>query len=135
MTQPDTWTVTIPAAPAYALSPNARTHHMVKAKEARELRTITYFTIGSDHPGSIPGPVALDWIINLPKGRKHMDWDNALTTLKPAMDGLVMAGVIEDDNTNIVTRIGLQQVGWKEHKIDGGELVVTITAVESARKG
>lgn len=81
----------------------------------------------------IPGPVTLDWIIRLPKRRKHMDWDNAIATLKPAMDGLVAAGVIEDDNTNIVTRIGLTQIGWREHRIDQGELEVTITPV-NARK-
>lgn len=53
-------------------------------------------------------------------------------TLKPAMDGLVAAGVIEDDNTNIVTRIGLTQIGWREHKIDQGELEVTITPIRPA---
>ena len=127
-------TITIPAAPAYALSPNARTHHMVKARGTRDLFTVTYLTIGQEYPLTmIPGPVTLDWIIRLPKRRKHMDWDNAIATLKPAMDGLVAAGVIEDDNTNIVTRIGLTQIGWREHRIDQGELEVTITPV-NARK-
>lgn len=120
-------TITIPASPAYALSPNARTHHMAKYHASEQLKVDTYWV--AQEADTLTGPVTLDWIIRLPKRRYAMDWDNAIATLKPAMDGLVMAGVIEDDNTTIVTRIGLTQIGWAKHKIDGGELVVTITPI------
>ena len=40
------------------------------------------------------------------KTRRRRDFDNLISGLKPLLDGLVAAGVLEDDSTEIVTAIG-----------------------------
>ena len=135
MNHKDTWTatITIPAAPVYAMSPNARTHYLAKARATSEAKQIASLALRGVPP--IHGQVELDWEIDLPAGRKRMDWDNALCTLKAYGDSLVEAGIIEDDNPDVVVRIGLKQTNYTKHRNRGGEIRCTITAVESARKG
>jgi len=106
--------ITIPAGPAYSISPNSRKHWRTKAAETKHLKQVTMLAcLGAD---PIPGPVDLHWTIYLGKLRRPMDRDNATSTMKPAMDGLVKAGVIEDDTSEIVRAITVDQVKWATHK-------------------
>ena len=131
-THPAEVNVTISAAPVYELSLNARKHWRTKHRATQTAKdTASLALIGSER---IAGPVELDWEIDLPRNRKRMDWDNAIATLKPYMDSLVIAGIIEDDKPDVVVRIGLKQTNYTKHRNRGGEIRCTITAVESARK-
>lgn len=44
---------------------------------------------------------------------KYLDWDNYVASLKPLIDGLVMAGVIKDDNWEMIRHVELEQVKTK----------------------
>jgi hypothetical protein len=48
---------------------------------------------------------------------KFLDWDNLVASLKPFIDGLVLSGVIKDDNWNFIKHINTDQVKSKEKKI------------------
>ena len=104
----------------------------VKHKDSRELRDETIRICCLVYIYPIHGPVDLHWTIRLAKGRRVMDRDNATATLKPAMDGLVAAGVIDGDTAKIVRAITVDQVIWSDHR-GQPEICVTITpARESA---
>jgi len=126
-THPAEVNVTISAAPVYELSLNARKHWRTKHRATQTAKdTASLALIGSER---IAGPVELDWEIDLPRNRKRMDWDNAIATLKPYMDSLVIAGIIEDDKPDVVKRIGISQSNYSEHKMYGGEIRCRIRAV------
>ena len=116
----DAIVIEIPAGPAYAISPNSRKHWRTKAKETKQLKETTILACLQLHePYRFmlnSGPVDLHWTIYLGKLRRPMDRDNATSTMKPAMDGLVKAGVIEDDTSEIVRAITVDQVKWATHK-------------------
>lgn len=40
------------------------------------------------------------------------DWDNAIAAQKPVLDGIVSAGVIADDSTDVIARLQF----WCEHR-------------------
>lgn len=46
-----------------------------------------------------------------------LDFDNLVSSLKPVIDGLVIAGVIQDDNWDYIRSVGLDQVKSKEKKL------------------
>ena len=131
----DAIVITIPAGPAYSISPNSRKHWRVKHRESQELKRIAIFSSLAERDYttkpflSVLGPVNLYWTIYLGKRRYMMDRDNAMATMKPAMDGLVEAGVIEGDTQDIVRAITVDQVRWSDHKGDA-RIVVRIEPVE-----
>lgn len=45
---------------------------------------------------------------------KSLDWDNLIASLKPAVDGLVMAGIIKNDSWKYIRHIAADQVKAKE---------------------
>ncbi len=116
--------ITIPAGPAYSISPNSRSHWRVKHREAQELKQVTRYACPDE---VVVGPVNLHWTVYLGKGRRLCDRDNITATLKPAMDGLVAERVIFDDNQDVVRAITVDQVKWSDHKGDA-RIVVRIEA-------
>ena len=112
--------ITIPGLPAYSISPNSRSHWRVKHRESQELKQIAHL-VGRSRldpwtEDGVLGSVNLHWTIYLGKRRKMMDRDNATATLKPAMDGLVSSGMIQNDTQDIVRAITVDQVKWAEHQ-------------------
>jgi crossover junction endodeoxyribonuclease RusA len=87
------------------LSLNQRLHWAVKAKLVKEVRTATAQLAKQ---AKIPPLEAVEiTLIYTPKTARKRDTDNLFATLKPAVDGLVDAGVIADDNTEIVTKLSV----------------------------
>lgn len=50
-------------------------------------------------------------------GKKYLDYDNFIASLKPAIDGVKMAGIIEDDNWHLIRSIEVDQVISREPKL------------------
>jgi hypothetical protein len=123
-------TLVIPGTPAYALSPNSRSHWRAKHRESIEARLATFAALQDATPDPatlcVHGPVRLIWGIHLAKRRKFMDRTNATATLKPFEDALVELGLIDGDTPDIVTDIKIHQFLYAEHGIAEGEIEVTI---------
>lgn len=87
------------------LSLNQRLHWAVKAKLVKEVRATTARLA---EQLQIPPLEAVEiTLIYTPKTARKRDTDNLFATLKPAVDGLVDAGVLADDNTEIVKRLSV----------------------------
>jgi len=126
MTATDTATViSIPANPAYSLSPNSRCHWSKKARETSELQHATYLACRDIPP--VSGPVVLTWTIYKAKGRRTMDLDNIIPCVKPAQDQLVRSGIISADTPDIVRAIHVEQVSYQDHGGPLGEIEVKIS--------
>lgn len=88
----DTVCVVLPLPPK-ELHPNARVHWAKKAKAAREYRRKAYFAAFEVLGGRV-GDAGLKWqratvqITWYAPSRRRTDPDNALASLKPALDGL-----------------------------------------------
>ena len=48
---------------------------------------------------------------------KYMDYDNLISSLKPALDGLTLAKIIQDDKWEYIKSINIDQVKSKEKKL------------------
>ena len=116
--------ITIPSTPAYTLSPNSRAHWRVKHRESQEVKQITALSCRDAEP--VHGRVSLIWTIFLPKRGKVRDLDNLVPCMKPAMDALVQAGIIDGDGPDVVERIYADQIPWAKHHIDDGRMAVGI---------
>jgi crossover junction endodeoxyribonuclease RusA len=94
-------TIRLPICPDAALSPNARVHWRRKAAAVKELRQVARYvacmSMWSQHWTTATGPVTVRATIGWGKGRRAMDGDNALSTLKAAFDGLTDAELWSDD--------------------------------------
>ena len=97
--------VTVPFPPK-DLNPNVqrRQHWAQRAKVARDYRyQVKVDTKNAMNRlrlrGPLPTPVRLS-VLFLCKDRRKRDYDNLLAMLKPALDGLVDAGLLEDDDTD-----------------------------------
>lgn len=92
-------TVVIPGTPDACLSLNGRAHWRVKNKHAKAYRqTAKYAAMAARaEQGPIRGAVMVHYVFAWEKGRKRMDFDNLVGLAKPALDGLVDAGIMGDD--------------------------------------
>lgn len=93
--------VTVPIPP-YALNPNARPHYLTKARVKARYRRDCYLAALSDLSGYImprweKATVDVRWY-GKTKTCLSMDRDNAIASLKAAIDGLTDVGVWVDDH-------------------------------------
>jgi len=94
--------VEIPMLPPRELNPNFHGHWAKKAKATRDFKTAAFYCAqphrGSVFRGSmfIKAEVSITFVIR--DGRGYKDTDNALSALKPAIDGCVAAGLIFNDD-------------------------------------
>jgi hypothetical protein len=124
--------ISIPAQPAYSLSPNGGTKHWAKkARETTELQLATKYACMDVSP--VYGPVVLTWTVYKAKGRKTMDVTNIIPCLKPAEDQLVRSGVISADTPDIVTAIYVEQVSYQDHGGPLGEIECRIEPAQDRR--
>ena len=96
-------TIELPFLPPRSLSPNARVHWAVRMKDKREWEESIYIRARELAP---PSPFTSCVV------RYHLRWcgtppdrDNLIGSMKAGLDGLVSAGLIEDDSPGIVTDI------------------------------
>ena len=118
-------TVRIPMVPAPALSPNMRSRrggHHEREAATRDLREAAYFTClrgnyTSDDP--IPTPVTIHEHIIWPRSKGVLPDPDALASYaKPALDGIVDAGLIAGDSHRHIASVttsqekGTDPLGW-----------------------
>jgi crossover junction endodeoxyribonuclease RusA len=97
----DVLEVWIPLQPDPGLSPNARLHWSEKrtlVAVARLSAKLATFDVLSQLPAAFPleYPLHLEWTVHWGKGRKMMDTDNCLASLKPYQDGVADALGVND---------------------------------------
>ncbi|MBN2582551.1 MAG: RusA family crossover junction endodeoxyribonuclease [Planctomycetes bacterium] len=105
--EPKTLVFVLPLPPR-ELSPNARPHHMAKARAVRKYRLWAWAEARSQNvrPGWAEAKAQATFHFT---SNRRRDRDNLLASLKPAFDGLVDAGVLADDSglTHLPVRIEL----------------------------
>src|SRR5699024_10335942 len=90
-----TLTLTIPDE--YWLTSNQRLHWAVKAKRTKFIRTLAHVTAGNAFNGRTWQVAHVGVFVGYPT-RAKVDPSNAAPALKAALDGIVDAGVLPDDN-------------------------------------
>ncbi len=117
----DPFTITVPGPLGENLGQNAHVHYYVKAKATRDARTNwTVAAIIDTQDIELPydrvrltfraylkhkkGPIGV-------VGYRPRDLDNLVAAMKPAVDGLVDAGLVEDDDKTRV-RYGDHDITW-----------------------
>ena len=139
-------TVRIPATPHKLLNPNTvrvtekqrseldwplpkKSVHIIKYALRQQLKDAVAWSCIEQRPKHpLTCPVVVHVVIGWEKGRMVMDFDNAISSCKGALDGLIMGGWIADDDQ--VTGMTLQQTKDPE-KV--GFMVLTVEPVEGAR--
>ena len=116
--------------PPRGVSPNSRLHWRIKASLAAQYRE-TCGWIGKEalqeHSMSYPmqPPVRAEVTFVLPN-RQRRDPDNLMAMLKPAWDGLVDAGLLQDD------RVGMLRIEAPEVEYGGKPGAVKVTLRSAA---
>lgn len=138
-------TVRVPATPHVLLSPNRtisqkdraklgypllkQSTYRIKFALRRELQEATMLAALNGRPDApLAGPVVLRFTIAYERGRQRLDWDNCCATLKGAIDGIVDAGYLRDDDQ--VSGIFIEQT---KDPAKVGYMVLTVEPVEGAR--
>lgn len=82
-----------------------------RARQVADLQAIAALIACEQKAEPIVGPVAADWIVRYPKGvrRDKGDAANSQPTTKACLDGLVKAGILEDDGPLHVVRESFQR--------------------------
>lgn len=106
-------TLTLPNFPqpelARALSPNGRSHWADRAAAVRLVHLAVRVALLLDPVQPIRGPVRIVATYAVPD-RRRRDLDNFSAVLKPVLDALVRANVIEEDNVRIVQSLDVRIV-------------------------
>lgn len=91
--------IIIPSVPDVDLSPNSRVHRMARHQKVKAARKEAKYCAIASKNGHMPikADVWLKINVTWPKGRRKMDTDNLIATLKPVLDGVTDAGLWEDD--------------------------------------
>lgn len=98
------------------ISENDNMYHRVKADIVQHLRHHAHKNAKSlDNPFSEERPCTVNIVIHPPTARK-MDPPNWNPTVKPIIDGLVDAGVLVDDNYNVIKRYSFEMGELSQEK-------------------
>jgi hypothetical protein len=97
--------IKVPMLPAKELNPNWKGHWAQRARAAKTLREATYLCAlmqsKNTRPGYKKAEVSVKFLVR--DWRYIRDADNALASLKPAIDGCVDAGIIQDDSPDCLS--------------------------------
>ncbi len=125
MSKPEPLTIMIDQTPHSDLNPNARVHHMRKHKQVAALREAASYCALNGLKGGTwawSGPIIVHAEIYWPSTRRVIDYDNAVASLKPAIDG-----VFDRIDANDRQMIGVL-VHQAKDKLKRGYMVITIEA-------
>ena len=91
-------TFTIPPS-LWLTSNRPATNRGYRARQVRDLQDIAVMIARSQNARPIVGPVLVDWTVRYPKGVRtdKGEASNAQPSTKALLDGIVRAGLIEDD--------------------------------------
>lgn len=101
--------ITLPWPPK-ELSPNARVHRMVKARQAKVYKQACWALAKMVDVQLPPGRIHLA-ITFYPPNRQRRDLDNLLASIKAGIDGVAMAWQIDDELFRPITIDIADQVG------------------------
>ena len=104
------------------LNANDRIHYKQRARRTERLRTEAFRVVGK-HPMTF-GKVQIVCIFRAPDNRRR-DTANLYPSYKACLDGIVDAGVIQDDNDKYVTRLTLMR-GENLPKVKYGQLILDL---------
>lgn len=117
--------IEIPALPSKALSPNARGSFWARYREGRRLKELVYLLARKEMKGfGRPMQHASLKLTYIFAQRRRRDPDNFLAMGKYIADGLVQAGVIEDDSAEHLTILPVRL------KVDRKRAPLTIVEVK-----
>lgn len=99
--RPFAGTIRVPIATmgGHSLSLNSRVHWAAKAAETKKWRQFAA-VVAARYPRFPKVTVTLTWIV---KDKRRRDEDNLFLLRKALIDGLVDAGVVDDDSSEYVT--------------------------------
>ena len=106
------WRVDLPW-PDKRLSPNARVHWARKALVVKKARVDAAWAAREAGLQGIPATAIKATIIFSPKTARAYDLDNALASLKPAIDGIAAVVGVDDSRWNFELCRGLPCKGGK----------------------
>jgi Holliday junction resolvase RusA-like endonuclease len=105
--------VTIPCHPSVLLKPGAQSHWTAKARAKKEdtemgyMRALVAKGLAEPRPTLPLGAVDL-WVTFMCAQQRHRDPDNWHGRLKGFLDGIVRAGIIEDDNSEVLRSVTIE---------------------------
>ncbi|MBN0040196.1 hypothetical protein JN535_08455 [Cellulosimicrobium cellulans] len=120
-------TVSVVLPVEWVLTANGRYHHMARADRTRRIRAA--FLDAADDMAPLPTPVTADYQLEFKRGHRR-DSPNWSPTFKAALDGLVDAGVIEDDDDRHV-RPTVIQPHEVDNQLPAQHIRLTITLTEA----
>ncbi|MFG3340568.1 hypothetical protein [Glycomyces sp. NPDC048151] len=127
----DSWTLTIPA-PTQWVSANDRSHWQSKARLVKIWREAGALHARAAKLPHIDTPVHITgWVCRT--DTRRADAHNRILTVKAVIDGLVDAGILDDDNDKHVTAVTMragEPVDRKQHPL--GVLVIEISEEEAS---
>lgn len=110
--------------PNKLLSPNARPHHFVKAREVRKAKMDAYHLTKANHWGDLQGAKKLRVTFTFcPPDKRKRDLDNVFSSMKAARDGIAEALHIDDSKWEPIT------LKWGEYR-KPGLVIVELTKDE-----
>lgn len=120
-------TIVVPGSPDRILAPNRRAHGLAKAEATRQLRRDAGFAalmvmpaVRRDSP-LFAGPVAVVVRVRWGTGHRRHDLDSTAMMSKPAIDGIVDAGILKNDAQ--IARLTIEQ---ERDPTGRGEVVIRI---------
>jgi hypothetical protein len=130
-----TVTVVVPMAPPKELATNRRgsAHWRYRQAAAKLLRTTAravtleqHAKAGWEHYVWFTRPVDVHEHIVWPKGQRRFDPDGLATLCKPALDGIVDAGLIPNDSAVYIRKVIAEQSVGDDAQ---GKIIITLTEV------
>ena len=112
-----TWAMTLPSLPSRQLSPNARVHYMQLHKAKMQALHDTVLLAKSIGAPDKPFSKAHVSITFVAKDKRRRDMDNLFASLKPTIDALTVARVVEDDSVFVLSYSLFYEVGKQEQTI------------------
>jgi hypothetical protein len=99
--------IEIPMLPPAELNPNARVHWTERATATKELRKAAWAVAYNENPihEVLFEKAKISVTFVCPGNQVPPDPDNAMTMLKPALDGLVDAKILRDDTRHHVSYV------------------------------
>lgn len=110
------------------LSLNYRMHRMAEAKVVKEVRSLMHAQ-ARHIPDLGRCEVRLVWFVNT---RTRRDNENPVATLKALCDGLVDAGVVEDDTQEFMKK-HMPEIVYIPKSVDVAHFELTITELPNDR--
>ncbi len=125
--------VFVPILPERSLSPNSRVHWSQSSPAKKRLMGFVAVHVSERFSGDAIDPAVLDIELRVCRKRpppskytyyRPLDVDNAISSLKAAIDGLVISGVIVDDKREHMRLRDVDLVTVSSHADEGIHFVV-----------